>query len=208
MTYVSEAVGSFFLMFIIAVVVIGSGHASVLFVVVAVGIAVTSMVYAYGHISGGYYHPAITLAMFMRRRLSLVRMLLYWFLQILGAVAAVQLVLYINYLTGASPDAATVSPDIAKTFLAEFLCAFALSYTMVNVVLTRPTAFGLAIGITVMTAAYSLGVVAGDPFNPVVAIGMAQAGVVPWPDVWIYLAASLAGGAAAALAFKAVHPDK
>jgi aquaporin Z len=49
-----------------------------------------------------------------------------------------------------------------------------------------------------------VGSVSGGVFNPAVAVGITIMGVSELSSIWIYLAATLAGGAAAALAFNAL----
>ena len=48
------------------------------------------------------------------------------------------------------------------------------------------------------------GAVSGGAFNPAVAIGLGTMGMVGWADIWIHLVGDFAGGAVAALAFKAI----
>jgi aquaporin Z len=57
----------------------------------------------------------------------------------------------------------------------------------------------------VLAGAYAVGGVSGGAFNPAVAIGLCTMGLVAWGSLWIFLVANLAGGAVAALAYKAVN---
>ena len=57
--------------------------------------------------------------------------------------------------------------------------------------------YGLAIGFTVLTGAYSVGAISGGAFNPAVAVG-----------IWIFMVANFAAGAATALVFRSVNPDE
>ncbi|HEV2194605.1 MAG TPA: aquaporin, partial [Candidatus Acidoferrum sp.] len=63
-----------------------------------------------------------------------------------------------------------------------------------------------AIGFTVMVGAYAVGGISGGVFNPAVAVGISIMGLSAWSSIWIYLLANFAGGAVAAVAFKAVNP--
>ena len=93
--------------------------------------------------------------------------------------------------------------------LAEFFGTFALAYVVLNVATTRSNEgnshYGLAIGFTVMSAAYALGGISGGAFNPAVALGISIGHMVPWSDIWIYLAGDLLGAAAAATVFQIVY---
>ena len=66
--------------------------------------------------------------------------------------------------------------------------------------------YGLAIGFTVLAGAFAVGGVSGGVFNPAVALGVSTAGLVSWSMIWVYLVANLAGGALAAVAFRALNP--
>jgi aquaporin Z len=63
---VVEFIGTFFLVFTVgASVRTGTSLAPL-----AIGAALMVMVYAGGHISGGHYNPAVTLAVLVRRRIG------------------------------------------------------------------------------------------------------------------------------------------
>lgn len=62
----------------------------------------------------------------------------------------------------------------------------------------------LAIGFTVLVGAYAVGSVSGGVFNPAVAVGITIMGISELSSLWIYLVATLLGGAAAALAFNSL----
>jgi len=67
--------------------------------------------------------------------------------------------------------------------------------------------YGLAIGFTVFAGAMSVGRISGGAFNPADALGASVMGPFSWSNIWIYLLADFAGGAAAALAFPYLNPD-
>jgi len=92
------------------------------------------------------------------------------------------------------------------------LYTFALAYVVLNVATAKATAgnsfYGLAIGFTVVAGAYAVGPVSSGAFNPAVAVGLAIMKLIVPAKIWIYFVANLAGGACAALVFKAVHPGE
>ena len=67
--------------------------------------------------------------------------------------------------------------------------------------------YGLAIGFTVVAGATAVGRISGGAFNPAVALGASAMGLFSWSNIWIYLLADFAAGAAAALAFRYLNPD-
>ena len=97
-----------------------------------------------------------------------------------------------------------------KALIAELLYTFALCYVVLNVATAKGTSgnptYGLAIGFTVLAGAYAVGAISGGAFNPAVAVGITLMGLSSWANIWIFLVANFAGGAAAAMVFKAINP--
>src|ERR1700746_2575292 len=54
----------------------------------AIGAALMVMVYAGGHISGGHYNPAVTMAVFVRGRIGSTQAITYWVAQLAGGLVA------------------------------------------------------------------------------------------------------------------------
>ena len=100
---------------------------------------------------------------------------------------------------------------IGAGLVAEFIFTFALAYVVLNTATSKDhpgnSFYGLAIGFTVVTGATAVGRISGGAFNPAVALGASVMGLFSWSNIWIYLLADFAGGAAAALAFRYLNPD-
>ncbi len=64
--YIVEMIGTFFLILTIGHCVIGKTATDGLIPPLAIGLALMTMVYAGGHISGAHYNPAVTLAVWIR----------------------------------------------------------------------------------------------------------------------------------------------
>jgi aquaporin Z len=126
--------------------------------------------------------------------------------QVAGAILAAVVV---RFMKG-NPTLPAATPDIPRALLAEFLYTFALCYVVLNVATAKATSgnsfYGLAIGFTVLAGAYSVGAVSGGAFNPAVAVGITAMGLSAVVNIWIFLVANFAAGAAAAFAFKAINP--
>ena len=101
--------------------------------------------------------------------------------------------------------------SLPAAFVAEFLFTFALAYVVVNAATAKGTSgnsfYGLAIGMTVMAGAFAVGGISGGAFNPAVAVGIAVMKLVNFSQIWLHLAADLAGGLAAGLTFRFLNPD-
>jgi len=203
--YITEFIGTFFLVLTVgcSVIIGGAGVIAPL----AIGSALMVMIYAGGHISGGHYNPAVTLGVWLRGRCPTGDVVPYWVAQFVAAAVAACV---LNYLKGdASAKPLVLRPGPA--LLAEFLFAFALVYVVLNTATAKATAgnsnYGLAIGFTVMTGAFAVGSISGAAFNPAVAVGISIMGLSAWSNIWIYLVANFAGGALAASTFRCLNPE-
>lgn len=203
--YITEFIGTFFLLLTIgcSVIIGGSGVIAPL----AIGSALMVMIYAGGHVSGGHYNPAVTLGVWIRGRCATKDVVPYWVVQFLGALLAA---VALNYLRG-EHEPSRMTLKTGPALLAEFLFAFALVYVVLNTATAKATAgnsfYGLAIGFTVMAGAFSVGSISGAAFNPAVALGICVMGLSAWSNLWIYLVANLAGGLVAGLSFKLINPE-
>jgi aquaporin Z len=203
--YAVEFIGTFFLVATVGFTVLKPNDAGAM-APLAIGSALMVMIFAGGHISGGHFNPAVTLAVFLRGKCPASDVISYWVAQLLGGTVAALVVLFMK----GNPTVTPMTPDIPKALLAEFLFTFALCYVVLNVATAKATSgnsfYGLAIGFTVLVGAYSVGPVSGGAFNPAVALGITMMGLSAIANIWIYLLANLAGGAAAAYTFRALNP--
>lgn len=203
--YVVEAIGTFFLVLVIGLTVIAPGAG--MMAPLAIGGTLMIMVYAGGYISGGHYNPAVTLAVTLRGKCDIKDASIYMLVQSIAAVLAA-------ILTGYLKNGCMVmegSPDVVQALIVEFLFTFALAYVVLQTATSRKTAgnsyYGLAIGFTVVAAAYAAGGISGGAFNPAVAIGITVMGLSKAVNIWYFLIGNFAGGALAAVVFKFLNPD-
>jgi aquaporin Z len=208
--YLTELIGTFFLVFTIGCVVLSHIPVAPL----AIGAVLMVMVYAGGHVSGGHYNPAVTLAVWLRGRCDTKDVLPYWAAQVAGALLAALAARFL-YGGGLGDGTAVASvpmvvASVPAALLAEFLFTFALCYVVLNVATAKGTAgnsfYGVAIGMTVMTGAFAVGNISGGAFNPAVAVGITVMKLSAWSNFWIFLVANFVGAAAAAGVFKLNNP--
>ena len=200
----AEFIGTFFLVLTVGSTGIAAGPGVI--APLAIGSVLMVMIYAGGHVSGGHFNPAVTLGAFLRGRCPARDVPVYFFAQVAGSMAAATVVLFLK-VQQATPFIA----PIPAAGVVEFLFTFALVYVVLNVATAKATAgnsyFGLAIGFTVLAGAFAVGDVSGAAFNPAVALGAMVMHMLPWSALVMYLIAELLGGAAAALAFRAINPQ-
>jgi aquaporin Z len=207
--YAVEAIGTFFLVFTIGAAV--GSHSAL--APLAIGAALMVMVYAGGHLSGGHYNPAVTLAALIRRRIGVRDALAYWVSQIGAGLIAALLVRTVIDPTQTTATATTTlgGSTLLAAFVVELLFTFALAYVVLNVATSKDhpdnSFYGLAIGFTVLAGAVAVGGISGGAFNPAVTVAGAVMGIFAWPTLWVYLGAQVIAGAAAGLAFRALNPN-
>src|SRR5579864_4592116 len=195
----TELVGSFVFMTVIAF----SPHLGAL-APLAIGLALTAMVYMGGHVSGAHYNPAVSFGLLLRRVIDFRTVLAYWITQLVAAVLAFSFA----YAIASPPLPATgVHPGVGVSWpaaiSAETVFTAALVTVVLNVAATRATAgnsfYGLAIGFTVAAGAFAVGPISGAAFNPAVGLGAtavaAIAGHGTWSHLWLYIVGPLAGAA-------------
>src|SRR6202163_279350 len=207
--YAVEAIGTFFLVFTVGAAV-GSGSP---FAPLGIGAVLMVMIYAGGHLSGGHYNPAVTLAVLVRRRIGLRDAAAYWVVQLgAGLLAAVVVRTIVDPTRMAAAATMTLSGrTLLAAFVVELLFTFALCYVVLNVATSKDhpdnSFYGLAIGFTVVAGAFAVGAISGGAFNPAVSLGAAVMGMFAWPTLWVYLVAQVIAGITAGVSFLALNPD-
>jgi aquaporin Z len=127
--------------------------------------------------------------------------------QVAGAVAAAFVANVVIGKTFAPAPGEGVSTIGA--LLVEILFTFALALTVLNVACSDRTKgnsfYGLAIGFTIVVAAFAGGGISGGAFNPAVGLGPtivnALIGGGSWASLWLYLVGPFLGAALAAAVF-------
>jgi aquaporin Z len=197
--YITEFIGTFFLVLVVAL----TGNAA------AIGVVLMVMVFAGGHISGGHYNPAVTLAVLIRGKVSSQDAVIYMIVQVVAAAVAAFLAKW--YVADMGVVTLELDGRILKAFISELLGTFALAYVVLNVATSKGTTgnsfYGLAIGFTVFAMASTFGSVSGGAFNPAVAVGATIIKAFAWKNIWIYLVACFGGGLLAALVFNFVNKE-
>src|SRR3954453_7037555 len=94
---IAEVFGTFLLVFgVIGAALFISGDTGPLGVALAVGLAVLTVAYAVGHISGGHFNPAVTLGAAAAGRARWVDVLPYLLAQFIGGILASSTLLWIS----------------------------------------------------------------------------------------------------------------
>ena len=194
-------------------VFVGCGDtAGVAATALAFGLSVVAMAYTIGGISGCHINPAITLGVVLSKRMSWKDAGLYWCGQFLGGVIGAAILYAIIQYTGApgamgSPEGMGANGTAnaggsCGALLVEFIATFLFVLTVLGTTDEKKGAgnlAGLAIGLCLVLIHLVCINLTGTSVNPARSLGPALfAGGDALKDVWVFIAAPLAGGALAA----------
>ncbi|MED6174825.1 Aquaporin PIP2-2 [Stylosanthes scabra] len=171
------------------------------------------LVYCTAGISGGHINPAVTFGLFLARKVSLVRAVLYMVAQCLGAICGVGLVkgFQSSYYDRYGGGANMLSDGYSKgTGLgAEIIGTFVLVYTVFSATDPKrnardshvPVLAPLPIGFAVFMVHLATIPVTGTGINPARSLGAAVIynNHKAWDDQWIFWVGPFIGAAIAAL---------
>lgn len=215
--YVSEFIGTLVLVLLgCGVAVIGDGH--VVGTALAFGLAVVAMAYSVGTISGGHFNPAITLGMFIDKRIKGHEAICYVIAQTLGAIVGSLLLFFIIKSTSlaVTPDGqislgangfGSLSATNITCFgaiIVEIVLTFIFVYTAMVASHDKDNKLaGLIIGLT-LTLVHLLGInLTGTSVNPARSLAPALVlGGKAFTQVWVFILAPLVGAALAGLCYR------
>lgn len=209
--YVAEVVATFVLVFVGAgsVVVNGLGaEIGILGIALAHGLALMSMVYATSHISGAHINPAVTIAMFLAKRIDGRNAVSYIVSQLFGSAVAGLLLLTIFPQAAAGwhlgvTDLA-VGLGVAKGILIEAVLTFFLVFTVFALAVDRRASSqhaALAIGAVLTFSVLIGGAFTGAALNPARAFGPALASFY-WSNQLVYWIGPIIGAVVAGFIYR------
>jgi len=168
--YISEFVGTFFLVVTIGFNVLQNTALAP----ISIGAILMSMIFATGKVSGGHFNPAVTLGVYWRGRINGGSAAGYAMTQLAAALVAG--CVYVNILGASFTLGPGVGFSLAAVCIVEIVFTAALVFVVLSVATTVQDEgnwyFGLAIGFTVMAAAFAIAPISGCSLNPAVAFGI------------------------------------
>ncbi len=218
--YLAEVVGTFVLVTFgcgTAVAVgcdstFGSGY---ILTALAFGLVIVAMAYSIGNISGCHINPAVSLAMLIRKQLSLVDFCGYVISQLIGAtLGCVVLGIVFGFDCGFGANQIQdgwTNGSIGAALLVEVVLTFVFVLAIIGVTskVENAAVSGVVIGLT-LTLVHILGIaLTGTSVNPARSLMPAIfAGGDALSQVWIFIVAPLVGGALAALLYTFLENKK
>lgn len=198
--YIMECIGTMFL--VISMILIANP--------IAIGAMFVGLVYIGAHVSGGYYNPAITLALWLRGTLKSKVIIGYMFAQLFGAFLGVGFYFWMSgkkYLIMPTVGLVWWKWFALELLLTLFLCLVVLAVTTGKKVKNN-NVYGLIIGFALLAIAF-----VGGKYNPAISLAPALFDACFWSFVSIvyvptHFFASFLGGALSFYVYKYLNIDE
>jgi len=197
--------------------------ASVVVIALGFGFGITTMIYATAGISGGHLNPAVTVAIMLARKITVVKGFLYIIMQCVGAI------LGSAFLAWSLPKELCIATNYGATTLTRngtfghsgqltfsltdggaMLIEIILTFFLVFVIFATASLPGdekkmgsfapQAIGLSVLAGHLVAIPFTGPSMNPARSFGPAVVGGI-WADHWVYWVGPLVGGAVASVLY-------
>jgi len=198
--YLAELVGTFMFMMVGYVSVANFGLADphvggTLVVPFSFGLGLLAAIFAFGHVSGGHFNPAVTVAMILDKRTTPVDGVGYIVAQIIGAIGAAAVVLVT--ISKDAVAAGVTKPGTGISDISALILEAIFTAIFLVVILTTSKRSGalaaIAIPLTLVAIHFAIANVTGSSVNPARSIGSALVGG-DLTSLWIYLVGPTIGG--------------
>ena len=184
--YLAEFISTFALIFIGAGSILANGLTGgalgLTGIALAHGLVLFVMIYAIGHISGGHVNPAVTIGMWVTKRIGTVKAVGYIISQLAGAILGGFLLKLVFVGADASLNLGTpaLGPGVSfgTAILVELILTFFLMFVIYGVAIDKRApagVYGAAIGLTVAVDILAGGPLTGAAMNPARSLGPALA---------------------------------
>ncbi len=200
--YLAELIGTFLFMIIGYLSVVAFGYASaptpnLLVVPFSFGLGLMAAIFAFGHVSGGHFNPAVTVAMVLDKRTTPIDAVGYIVAQVIGAIGAALLVSVL--FDQAAVAAGITKPNTAAgvTDIDALIIETVMTAGFLLVILTaskkNPALAALAIPLTLVAIHFAIATLTGASVNPARSLGSAVVGG-DLTSIWIYIVGPVLGG--------------
>ena len=212
----AEVIGTYILVFagtgaVVVEMLTGAlGHVGI---ALTFGLVVTALIYAFGHISGAHFNPAVSIAFVVMNEFEKKELIPYILAQVLGAILA-SLTLYLLFMVEIDQmkDVAYLGATLPRgswwqSFVFEFILTFILmlviSSSAIHAKAVKSFA-GIAIGFTVGLEAMFAGPICGASMNPARSIAPALVSG-HLEHLWLYIIATILGAVASVFVYNIIN---
>ena len=206
--YIAELIGTMVLTLVgcgVAVVVGCDTPAGVVGTALAVGLSVVAMAYCIGRVSGCHINPAITIGMYIDKRIDAKDAVGYIVFQFIGAITSLG--------QNGYGEASAGDISVAGALLVEILMTFIFVLAALGVTSTKATSAqaGIVIGLTLVLVHLMAIGLTGTSVNPARSFGpalmmLAEGSSLAIEQVWLFIVAPVIGAIIAGLVWKVLKP--
>ena len=214
--YLAEFIGTLVLVLFACgtAVVVGCSSAfgtGYLLTALAFGLVIVAMAYSIGNISGCHINPAVSIAMLVSGKLSIMDFIGYIVAQFAGATAGAALLMaFVGKENGLGQNG-LFKGEVMTSLLIEVVLTFVFVIAILGVTSRKGNSAvaGIVIGLT-LTLVHIFGIYfTGTSVNPARSFGPALfVGGEALTNVWVFIVAPLVGGVLAAVVYKFLDPQK
>jgi aquaporin Z len=196
--YLAEFFGTFILVFVgsMGILAVGgaSGAAEIVAIALAFGLALLAGIWAVGHVSGGHFNPAVTLAMVLDKRSTVGDAVGYWIAQFAGATVASLLIWAASGRLAVS-GTTTGYLEQSTAMLVETALTAIFIWVILSVTRTGGNHAPLGIALTLVVAHLAGIPFSGASLNPARSFGPAVVSGAPeaLEQLWVYIVFPLVG---------------
>ena len=211
--YLAEFIGTFVLVLFACGTAVATGcsvenGAAYLMTALAFGLVIVAMAYSIGNVSGCHINPAVSIAMLVSGKLSIVDFIGYVVAQFAGAIAGAGVLKLFAPESNLGSNG-LFNGDVALSILIEVILTFVFVLAILGVTskVENSAVAGIVIGLS-LTLVHLFGIAfTGTSVNPARSFGPALlSGNLA--DVWVFIVGPLAGGVLAALVYKFLYGKK
>lgn len=180
-SYIAEFFGTFFFVLISSMAVVVDslyGGLGIVGVSLAIGFSYSAIVFGTVNLSGGYLNPSITVALWLARKLSSIKTVIFLVMQILASFLAALFVLTVfgmNALElGLGSPILGIDVSLSQAVFVEAIFTAGLVFAVFTTMVDRqgPVSFGpLVLGFYVVAVTLILLPISGAGINPARALG-------------------------------------
>lgn len=210
--YLAEVLGTFILVFAGTTAIVGgirSGIPPLLLAPFAFGLALLAGLYAFAEVSGGHFNPAVSLGLYLDRRIDTGDLFGYWICQFIGAILGSLVLLAATSKAAVAATTTRPTAGDGPAFVMEL--TFTAIFVLVILHSSKSERYAgsalLAIPLTLLAIHFAAIPFSGSSVNPARTFGPALVGNV-WTGIWIYFTAPPLGAIIAWFVYRfVVHGD-
>merc|ERR1719334_2759747 len=174
----AEFIGTYMLVHAVVFSVNAASMGATMLAPIAIGSTLMVCIYAWGHVSGAHYNPAVSTGFLVAGKMGAVEYIGYVVTQLIAGILSAIVAISLCEDQSVSAIAEIKIGPGKEGLYTELLWTFLLASVVLNTAGTSSPGyennsfFGLAIGFTVVAGAIAVGNISGGGFNPAVTSGV------------------------------------